>query len=331
MQKTRNIGRPVGFGEKEMEGYFMISNQDAAVAIVNKLSGTQVRLWLYLMMVDSFADTTPDGEKVYHEIPSPAEIALKIGANAETVEKDMRVLRKHGLYDYRVTAWGGHNHSAANARREADRLKQRHKSRQTQQEQGEGLNNPSERLNNPQQGLDNPSERLNNPQQGLDNPSERLNNPPKRLNNPQKPPKASANKTSSLSQTTQTYSNFIQTLSLSERENFEKFVRDEWKKLTARNGEPGEEIVSLERFLAREEDLKNWHQRFLSSAAGKEAKKKAIATSHDWHNDSRFGEWIWEAFNRGYEWVQENEAEREQRKAFYDWAMVTNAFEGVCL
>ncbi|MDZ4879081.1 MAG: hypothetical protein CLLPBCKN_008519 [Chroococcidiopsis cubana SAG 39.79] len=128
-----------------------------------------------------------------------------------------------------------------------------------------------------------------------------------------------------------TYSDFIQTLSDSERENFEKFVRDEWKKLTARNGESGEEIVSLERFLAREEDLKNWHQRFLSSAAGKEAKKKAIATSHDWRNDLRFSEWIWEAFNRGYEWVHENEAEREQRKAFYDWAMATNAFEGVCL
>jgi hypothetical protein len=317
MQKTRNIGRPVGFGEKEMEGYFMISNQDAAVAIVNKLSGTQLRLWLYLMMVDSFADTTPDGEKVYHEIPSPTEIALKIGANAETVEKDMRVLRKHGLYDYRVTGWGGHNHSAANARRESDRLKQRHKSPQTQQGQSERLNNPPERLNNP------PS--------GLNNPSKRLNNLPSGLNNPQKKPKATPDKSSSSPQTIQTYSDFIQTLSDSERENFEKFVRDEWKKLTARNGESGEEIVSLERFLAREEDLKNWHQRFLSSAAGKEAKKKAIATSHDWRNDKRFSEWIWEAFNRGYEWVQEDESEREQRKAFYDWAMLTNAFEGVCL
>ncbi|MDV2997600.1 MAG: hypothetical protein N4J56_007305 [Chroococcidiopsis sp. SAG 2025] len=138
-------------------------------------------------------------------------------------------------------------------------------------------------------------------------------------------------KASNSSQTNKTYSNFIQTLSDSERENFEKFVRDEWKKLTARNGESGEEIVSLERFLAREEDIRNWHQRFLSSAAGRAAKKKAIATSHDWRNNKRFSEWIWEAFNRGYEWVQEDEAEREQRKAFYDWAMATNAFEGVCL
>jgi len=212
MQKTRNIGRPIGFREKEMEGYFMISNQDAAVAIVNKLSGTQLRLWLYLMMVDSFADTTPDGEKVYHEIPSPAEIALKIGANAETVEKDMRVLRKHGLYDYRVTAWGGHNHSAANARREADRLKQQKKSRQTQQGQGEGLNNPSERLNNPPGGLNNPSERLNNPPGGL--------------NNPQKTPKAPPDKIYSTPQTIQTYTDFIQTLSENERANFLNFCSE---------------------------------------------------------------------------------------------------------
>jgi hypothetical protein len=131
--------------------------------------------------------------------------------------------------------------------------------------------------------------------------------------------------------TIQTYSIFINSLSESERENFEKFVRVEWKKLTAKKGEPGEEIISLERFLAREEDLKNWHQKFLDSPAGKEAKKKAIATGYDWRIDDRFNDWIWEAFNRGYEWVHESEQEREQRKAFYDWTFATNAFEGVCL
>jgi hypothetical protein len=254
MQKTRNIGRPVGFGEKEMEGYFMISNQDAAVAIINKLSGTQLRLWLYLMMVDSFADTTPDGEKVYHEIPSPAEIALKIGANAETVEKDMRVLRKHGLYDYRVTAWGGHNHSAANARRESDRLKQQKKNHQTQQGQGE-------RLNNPPSGLNNPSERLNNPPSGLNNPSERLNNPPSGLNNPQKKPKASPDKPSSSPQTIQTYTDFIRSLSEDERANFLNFCSE----LTANLSQP---VNDIEAWLAHKNKAgKNrwevYYQKFL--------------------------------------------------------------------
>jgi hypothetical protein len=121
------------------------------------------------------------------------------------------------------------------------------------------------------------------------------------------------------------YLEFIRSLSDSERENFEKFVRVEWKQLK------GEEIVSLERFLAREEDFKNWHQKFLNSPAGRESKKKAITTGYDWRNDARFNEWIWKAFNRGYEWVHEDETEREQRKAFYDWAFEVNAFEGVCL
>jgi hypothetical protein len=86
----RNINYPVGFDGKELQGYFMIANKDAAAANLNKLTGTQLRLWLYLMMVDSFADRTSDNEKVYHTIPSPQEIATKIGANPETVEKDMR-------------------------------------------------------------------------------------------------------------------------------------------------------------------------------------------------------------------------------------------------
>ena len=95
--KKRNIRRSVGFNGKEMEGYFMIANKDAALAIINKLTGTQLRLWLYLMMIDSFADLTTNGEKVYHSIPSPQEIAIKIGVSPETVEKDIRKLKKLGL------------------------------------------------------------------------------------------------------------------------------------------------------------------------------------------------------------------------------------------
>jgi DNA-binding Lrp family transcriptional regulator len=130
---------------------------------------------------------------------------------------------------------------------------------------------------------------------------------------------------SNTSKTIKTYSDFIQTLSESERENFEKFIREEWKRLK------GEEVVSLERFLAKPEDLKSWHERFLKSPVGKEAKKKALASERDWRNDPCFMEWIHEAFHRGYEWVHENEADREQRNAFYDWAFAVNAFEGVCL
>ena len=208
--RKRNIRRSVGFDNKEMEGYFMIANKDAALAIVNKLTGSQLRLWLYLMMVDSFADLTVDGEKVYHSIPSPQEIALKIGVSPETVEKDIRKLKKLGLYEYRTIAWQGHNLSAAKAREESERLKK--KRAETKSPQSEGLNKPQKRLNKPFEGLNKPPERLNKPQKRLNKPSSEAETTEK-------------SGISDHSQTLQTYSNFIQTLSEGERENFFNFVR----------------------------------------------------------------------------------------------------------
>ncbi len=178
--KKRNIRRSVGFDKKEIEGYFMIANKDAAIAIVNKLTGSQLRLWLYLMMVDSFADLTTNGEKVYHSIPSPQEIAIKIGVSPETIGKDIRKLKKLGLYEYRTTAWQGHNLSAAKAREESERLKK--KRAETKSPQGESLNKPPESLNkkkraetkSPQgEGLNKPPESLNKPFEGLNKPSKR--------------------------------------------------------------------------------------------------------------------------------------------------------------
>ena len=207
--KKRHIRRSVGFDKKEMEGYFMIANKDAAIAIINKLTGSQLRLWLYLMMVDSFADLTTDGEKVYHSIPSPQEIAIKIGVSPETVEKDMRKLKKLGLYEYRITAWQGHNLSAAKARGESERLKK--KKAETKSPQGGGLNKPPERLNKP---------------------PERLNKPPERLNKPPENPEPLEKSSSSDSpQTIQTYSDFKRSLSESARENFFSYVKEQTKNL----------------------------------------------------------------------------------------------------
>ncbi|MGK7953640.1 MAG: hypothetical protein AB4368_33895 [Xenococcaceae cyanobacterium] len=186
--KKRNIRRSVGFDKKEMEGYFMIANKDAARAIVNKLTGSQLRLWLYLMMVDSFADLTTNGEKVYHSIPSPQEISIKIGVSPETVEKDIRKLKKLGLYEYRITAWQGHNLSAAKAKEESNRLKKKRSEPKSQQ--SEGLNKPPERLNKP----------------------------------PENPELLEKSSISDSPQTIQTYTDFKKTLSESERENFWKFV-----------------------------------------------------------------------------------------------------------
>lgn len=97
MHKTRNIGRPVGFGEKEMEGYFMLSNQDVAIAIANKLTGTQLRLWFYLKIIEKSADRVTQEKPTYRLLLNSDEIAAKIGSHADTVEKDLRILKKYGL------------------------------------------------------------------------------------------------------------------------------------------------------------------------------------------------------------------------------------------
>jgi hypothetical protein len=109
--------------EDNRDGFFMIAVGDAALAIGKKLTGSQLRLWLYLMMIDPFSDCTASGEPIYHHIPNPAEIAIKIGVSRRTVEKDLNLLRDLGLYEYKTTEWWGHNLSAHRARESSKRLK----------------------------------------------------------------------------------------------------------------------------------------------------------------------------------------------------------------
>lgn len=40
----RNIRKPSDFNDKELEGFFMISKKDSSIAILNKLTGSQMRL-----------------------------------------------------------------------------------------------------------------------------------------------------------------------------------------------------------------------------------------------------------------------------------------------
>lgn len=123
-QRHRQTYTPTGFTDKELEGFFMISSEQAGAAILCRITGTQARLWLYLLMIDRFADRTLDGDRIYHDIPSPVEIALKIGASPRTVEKDMLRLQQMGLYEFRVKEWQGYNLTQQKAREASEELKQ---------------------------------------------------------------------------------------------------------------------------------------------------------------------------------------------------------------
>ena len=138
--RTRTVNYPKLNTQDYSTGYYMTSNEHGAIALVNKLSGVEMRVWTYLMMVDPYADFTKgeDFEKVYKRIPSPDEIALVVAADRDTVVRAMRKLKKLGLYDYKITEWRGHNLTAYKARLESDRLKANKKQAQTPTQQREG-------------------------------------------------------------------------------------------------------------------------------------------------------------------------------------------------
>ena len=118
IQHKAQVKRDVRVG-----GYTMFSDDDLLKGIECRLTGSQWRLWTYLSYLDPFADETRDGEKIYHTLPSPIEIARQIGSHHKTVMKDLHRLQELGLYDFRVTGLEGYNSTAKRAKAEAQRLK----------------------------------------------------------------------------------------------------------------------------------------------------------------------------------------------------------------
>lgn len=93
----RTTHKAKNFSKEEAQGYCLMPASHSAIAITNRLTGSQFRLWHYLMMIDSEADRNRNGEMVFRDIPSPSEIADAIGSSPRTVEKDLRKLGAVGL------------------------------------------------------------------------------------------------------------------------------------------------------------------------------------------------------------------------------------------
>lgn len=122
-----------------MEGFSLLSHEKSAIAITGRLTGSQFRLWHYLLMIDPFADQTATGERIYHKIPSPIEIGIAIGSSTRTVEKDMRRLEKLKLYTKRVTEWQGYNLTAESGRKVSETMKATKASRAIPRKQQKSL------------------------------------------------------------------------------------------------------------------------------------------------------------------------------------------------
>ncbi|MEO0970355.1 MAG: hypothetical protein AAFX80_19030 [Cyanobacteria bacterium J06639_18] len=209
--KKRTIRRPQAIEESKMQGYFMISRRDAAIAITNKLTGSQCRLWLYLMLIDPFADYTAGGEIKYHDLPPIAKIAIAVGSSPDTVEKDLRKLRKLGLYEYRTVTIQGHNNTAANAKAESERLKSKtaKNSRKSSQDKDSAYLSPDEDYLSPDGDYLSSDGDYLSPNGAYLSGNEKLKTLP--------------DKHSGAPSDRSDYSDFIQTLSEGERESFLEF------------------------------------------------------------------------------------------------------------
>lgn len=63
----RTTHQPQGFTQEQMQGFSLLSHKASAIAITNRLTGSQFRLWHYLMMIDPFADQSSSGERIYRK------------------------------------------------------------------------------------------------------------------------------------------------------------------------------------------------------------------------------------------------------------------------
>lgn len=114
-------------------------------AIANKLTSVEWSLWMYLMRINPFADVAADGEPVYRDIPSPAELALILGRDSKTIERAATRLEGLGLYKIRTKSWEGFNSTAAESKELlAQRKHQKSSNGLPSPKQEPGLVNPNQ-------------------------------------------------------------------------------------------------------------------------------------------------------------------------------------------
>lgn len=183
-------------------GFAQIDFADIDRAIEQKLTAAELRLWLYLMKLDRYGDRFVD-------LPDPGKLGIRLGMSRRTVEKAMFKLDELGLYTIRVKQWEGANSSSARARQTAQKLNEAKKEKKAPETLPDKCGYlTAQTANLPK------SEKLTENAAKIST---------ERLNKPNHPPKLPPVKGSGTSQTYSDYSEFIKTLSESERENFLKF------------------------------------------------------------------------------------------------------------
>ncbi|KYC34887.1 hypothetical protein WA1_50130 [Scytonema hofmannii PCC 7110] len=85
----RTTHKAKNFSKEEAQGYCLMPASHSAIAITNRLTGSQFRLWHYLMMIDSEADRNRNvasadverqiQDRLKHELGGQTEVVTAVG------------------------------------------------------------------------------------------------------------------------------------------------------------------------------------------------------------------------------------------------------------
>lgn len=188
----------------EPDGFYQTPNSMTIKAIRAKLTAADWALWSYLQMIDPFGDRMI-------ELPKIPEIAEVIGVSSRQVKRSLSRLEDLGLYSWEPVIIRGQNLAGKQAK---ELCQKKRINKYSEKRKMTDLSEPGQSCPEDDEIIQNVT---NFSSPGQDCPNQK--------------PEALSDNSSSASQTIQTYSDFIQTLSEEERGNFLNFCREEAKNL----------------------------------------------------------------------------------------------------
>jgi hypothetical protein len=238
-----------------------------------KLSGAEYDLWLYLWELDPFGDR-------WVEIPTPSEIAKHLNVDRRTIQRASNALQEFGLFEFEIKRWRVKNTTVS-----------------TKTNFASGGKNVRSRTILPTNGSKCPESDQNVPNEA--------NLPTNGSKCRNRPLKSAPSKDSSALQTIQTYTDFTQTLSNSERESFLDFGL----KKAARLPNPPELP-------------QKWIEKHFEELRQDWAKQHGIVFNNPvWEGHPLRQEWLDKIHSTGYaSFIIEEGALDKERLEFYKWA-----------
>ncbi|WP_066425123.1 hypothetical protein [Anabaena sp. 4-3] len=268
----------------EPSGFYQTPNHMAMKAIRAKLTSADWCVWSYLQMIDPFGDRFVD-------IPNPREIAEIVGLSEKSVKRSIHKLEELGFYDTQIITIKGKN-LAGKAIRDDKKLDKVVPKRTKLSTKRQSCPKTDKVVH----------KKTKLSQNGQSCPNESL--------------KPLPDKASEFPHTIHTYSDFINTLSDSEREDFLKFGEQKALQLPHPPQLPRRWVET------------NWEE--LSSQWRKSKGQASLAQNSKWENHPQREEWLEKIRQLGPVGFQaEDMTNQKLRREFYLWADANKLIWGI--